>query len=164
MTVSAHLFLSKVSKASFGHMVVSWIVQNRSVRCRGFRPMLDSIPTDHRSPERCLDFLKHHAVDGEIVNDVAFLERIENDKAECLSKTWPLSVAQTETLHQNTQVGEHGLYSFNPDDFPGADNCVTWCIKTLNVTLGQVLQPVRQGRITRVALQFDKPSEQKPSS
>ncbi len=145
MTASAHLSLSKISDAEYGHMVIAWAEPGSTMRCRGFVPFLDSIPEEHRSPERCREFLSKHDVDGEVVNDLGFLDRIESGDDTLLTRNWPLNEDQAEVLSADTRPGVQGRYSFNPDDFPGADNCVTWCVRMLNNVLGMLLSSGQRG-------------------
>ena len=78
-------------------------------------------------------------------------DKAERNNGELLEQSWPANDSQAAVLQRICQEGPHGTYSFNPDDHPGAHNCVTWVTSSANEALGEVLPKVRQGRIKLMA-------------
>ena len=86
-----------------------------------------------------------------MIEDIGMRDKTEQNEGDLLEESWPAGRPQQEVLQSICRPGPQGLYSFNPDDHPGAHNCVTWAASRVNEALGEVLPKVRQGRIKLMA-------------
>ncbi len=127
-------------------MGVAWN-ENEKETFRGFVFVIDDLPLEYRKPARWREYLFSHTVPGEIIEDVLLKRQVETGAAGVISRAWLAEIGQLRLLEGLCVVGPHGAYSFNPDDHPGAHNCVTWATEVVNKALGEVLPRVRQGRI-----------------
>lgn len=151
MTISVHLLPSDAQHHEPGHMCLSWQRGRDAPAFRGFVFRVQSLPAEFRNPGRWREYLFDHAVPGVVVDDVAMRDQVESNTAGMLTENWPASASQLAVMAADCQPGEQGLYSFNPDDHPGAHNCVTWTVMKVGEALGEVLPKVRQGRIKLMA-------------
>jgi len=129
-----------------GHMGVTWKEEGER-RFRGFRFDVLDLPEEVRKPEMWRSYLFDHTVRGVVVEDVNLEDATTRFPDKVLCKQWDATVENTATLKARTVPGEFGLYSFQPDKYVGAHNCVTWTISTVNGVLGPVLQEIPTGRI-----------------
>jgi hypothetical protein len=151
MNISVHLFPSDREHHEPGHMCLSWQNSSEEPVYRGYVFRVQSLPVEFRNPRSWRDYLFTHTVPGVIVDDLAMRDRVESKIPGMLSQCWQASASQVTALDAHCPPGDEGLYSFNPDDHPGAHNCVTWSVAKTCQTLGEVLPRVRQGRIKLMA-------------
>lgn len=133
-------------------MAVSWEENGDNLPAfRGYVFRVRDLPRGYRDPERWRDYLFAHTVPGRVIDDFVIEEKARLKHPELLEQSWPANSSQITVVSQNSPLGPQGTYSFNPDDHPGAHNCVTWAAHVVVLALGEVLPKVRQGRIKLMA-------------
>jgi hypothetical protein len=150
MTCKVHLSPSNPEEHEPGHMALSWHDDADST-FRGFVFRVEDLPPEFQDPGKWRDYLFEHAVPGHVIEDISMRDKAERDAGQLLEQSWPANDSQVAVLQRICKEGPHGTYSFNPDDHPGAHNCVTWVTSRANEALGEVLPKVRQGRIKLMA-------------
>jgi len=150
MTVKVHLSPSNPEEHEPGHMALSWHDDADST-FRGYVFRVEDLPQDFQDPGKWRDYLFVHTVPGYVIDDITMRDKAERNTGELLEQCWPADDPQAAELQRICKVGPHGIYSFNPDDHPEANNCVTWVTISANAALGEVLPKVRQGRIKLMA-------------
>jgi hypothetical protein len=99
-----------------------------------------------------------------VIEDIGMRDKVERGDNHLLEQRWPANATQMLSVMLHGTEGQHGVYSFNPDDHPGSHNCVTWATNLVNAALGEVLPKVRQGRIKLMAEALSHRSNQPPAS
>ena len=151
MKIGVNLLPAKVSSSSCpGHMCVWWR-QGTTTIFRGFHFSPSDLPAKFRDLTKWREYLFDHAVPGYVQNDLFMRDWAEEHAASMLHKAWNVPQTQGGMLALRCAPGPQGRYSFNPDDHPGAFNCVTWATERINEAAGPVLPKVRQGRIKLMA-------------
>jgi len=92
---------------------------------------------------RWRDYLFTNTVQA-VIDDISMRDKAERNTGELLEQSWPADQAADGSAHRICKEGLQGVYSFNPDDHPGAHNCVTWVTSRTNEALGEVLPKVRR--------------------
>jgi hypothetical protein len=121
--------------------------QTGETHCRGFRFLPEDLPAEYQPPSMWREYLFENAVPGYVFDDTIIRDDIEHRPKLLAGKSWPAEDNLAEYVEEVTRPRQYGLYSFNPDDFQGCHNCVTWTVETVNSVAGNVLPSVRQGRI-----------------
>ncbi len=121
----------------FGHMAVYTRIGD-DVQVRGFYPQREFYPVN----------LFENAVPGTVRDDLEMLGQVGMPGVVQVSRDVPMET----TRRLRATLGEPGprpyRYSFNPDNFVDAYNCVTWACTMVNqVVPFSPLPVVRQGRI-----------------
>lgn len=150
MTVKVHLAPSNPTEHEPGHMALSWHDEDDSI-FRGYVFRVEDLPAEFQTAKRWRDYLFTNTVPGHVIDDISMRDKAERNTGELLEQSWSADSAQAAVLQRTCKVGRQGVYSFNPDDHPGAHNCVTWATSRTNEALGEVLPKVRQGRIKLMA-------------
>lgn len=132
-----------------GHAVVAYLDQTGSPAFRGFRFNPTDLPEEFQESSRWRDYLFDHDVPGYIVDEIAFLSDYFAAPEMFAGRDWPVVDFEALKVIQELVVPcVHGRYSFNPDDFTGCDNCVTWaCRNVQNVAGVTAISIPRQGRV-----------------
>lgn len=155
MKIGIHLVPSRLrGPHDAGHMCVWWDDGTRR-RYRGFWPLLTAVPDDViESPECQTAYFLRHCVPG-VVQDDSFIEKlIEKFGNRILQASWEASARQVLRMAFVAAERSFALYSFNPTNFPGSHNCVTWAVQCLQTVLGEVLKEVPNGRISHMEVQL----------
>lgn len=129
-----------------GHMGVTWKIAHERT-FRGFRFKVEELPPAYRSPSRFRDYLFDNRVPGHVFNDFMLRDALTTMPEKLLCKQWAVDASAVSQLDMNTPLGQHGIYSFEPDPSAGCHNCVTWTIEAVNRVLNGVLPAVPNGRI-----------------
>jgi len=148
--VKVHLSPSNPEEHEPGHMALTWHEEADST-FRGFVFRVEDLPHEFQDPGKWRDYLFANTVLGYVIEDIGMRDKAERNDGELLEHSWPADDTQMAKLQRICKEGPHGTYSFNPDDHPGAHNCVTWVTSSVNEALGEVLPKVRQGRIKLMA-------------
>ena len=150
MTVKVHLSPSNPEDHEPGHMALSWHEDDDST-FRGYVFRVEDLPPEFQDQGKWRDYLFAHAVPGYVIEDISMRDKADRNTGELLEQSWPVDGSQVAVFQRICKEGPQGIYSFNPDDHPGAYNCVTWVTSSANAALGEVLPKVRQGRIKLMA-------------
>ncbi len=166
--MTAYLVPAHVAEEDlWGHMAISWM-HDSAMLCRGFYPDKSSPQLAEVDFDRLADYLFNHRVDGIALDDREFALRAQKSAAY-MQRQWPFFKG-TQSIEVLSWVTSHskGYYSFNPHTHQ-ADNCVTWATKRINEAAGQVIEPVREGRVKEIVKQlrgepFDKANSDEESA
>jgi len=147
MTVSVYLSPSIPEDHEPGHMCLAWQKEKEAVEFRGYVFKVLDLPAEYQSVTKWREYVFDHVVPGYVIVDEIMIEKHACGDANLIARHWPANPWHIEELAEKAKPGPRGVYSFNPDDHPGAHNCVTWVTEVVNQVLGVVLPKVRQGRI-----------------
>ena len=144
-----------------GHMGVTWVAGGNRV-FRGFRFKPTDLPEDFRPASRWRSYLIENTVPGYITNDIMLQDFFAKMPEKLLCLQWAAQPQQTEQIASIGEPRALGRYSFSPDQHTNCHNCVTWAIDTINTVLGQILPPIRTGRIKLAAKMLLEAGAQPP--
>jgi hypothetical protein len=137
-----------------GHMAVFWQI-NTKLTFRGYYFRITDLPPSKRNCSEWRSFLLNATVPGYIENDTRLRDDYEHRPEMLIGRNWDVPEAKdVDRLEVTCRPRQAGQYTFNPDTFPGSNNCVTWAVDVTNGILGPVLQRPRQGRIKEIILQI----------
>lgn len=158
MQVGVTLLPSRIdSEEDPGHMTFCW-EKTDAPAFRGFAFRVEDLPPEFQKASKYRNYLFTHQVPG-------YIEGEERDPIACrytalrkilIRKSWEVDDGLLPRINIETRPRQYGLYSFNPDDFPSCFNCVTWATSVLNSIAGDVIRPVRQGRIKLMKAQLEE--------
>src|SRR5262249_16820801 len=146
-----------------GHMVVGQKLRGGPPAYYGYRFDPAELPQEVRSPEHWLGYLLSHPVPGHVADETGYVSFLVNDGGRVYYEKRVSSPADiTSVLPPVKQWVGFARYSFNPDSFHTPQdpcyNCVAWATEIANRLVAGLLAPVRQGRVSLILPQLQKPT------
>lgn len=147
--IAAVLLPSKaVSPDDPGHMTIRFCIPSGSVEHRGFQFLLEDLPEEYRRPSQYRRYLFDHRVEGYVVDDLNFAQRLAKHADALTCRSWTIQHPEAVKPLYPSATRREGWYSFNPDDFEECHNCVTWAVDRINEAAGaDTLERPPNGRV-----------------
>lgn len=121
----------------------------------GFRFEPSELPPEFRPMNRWRRFLNSNKAPGFVFDETSFVVSLLEFRNESRwEKNAETDASVLEVIPDEAEWFDIADYSFNPERFSGnprpCHNCVTWAIETANAVMPGFLQPVPDGRISKL--------------